>query len=98
MKFRPLHNIVVVEKLEKDKITAGGIHLVRQHQSRPLIGKVLAVGPGVYLEDKKKFVKTGVEVGDIIAYILSHEKTFKIEGEEVHCVKAEGILGVIRDS
>lgn len=93
-KLTPLHNLIVVEKEEDATTSSGGIHLPVPDKDKPCIGKVLSVGPGIYTEHGN-FVHAGVEVGDRIAYTMSHQKTFKIDNEEVTCVMASGVLGKV---
>lgn len=96
-KVKPLHNIVIVEKEKDPQYSAGGIKLPKVPKFFAMVGKVVAVGPGVTLDDGTKF-GCNVEVGDRIAYDITHQKTFDIGGEDVVMVKANGIFGKIPPS
>lgn len=93
MKLKPLHNIIVIEKIAKSETTPAGIVLIGTGDKTTRIGKVLAVGPGVF-DEKGKLRPCGVEIGDRIAYNKDHVKDFKIDGETVTCLQAAGILGI----
>lgn len=96
MNVRPLHNIVIIEKLSDEKYSPGGIKLIKEKKDQPRIGKVLKMGPGVY-DDEGKLVDCGVKVGDRVAYLRSHEKQFNVNDEIITCIMANGILGVLKD-
>lgn len=92
--LRPRNNIIIIEKEEDQNITKGGIHRARIDKKQASIGKVLAVGPGSY-DEEGVYRVCGVKVGDRIAYDLNFQKTFKLGLDDVICLKAEGIFGII---
>jgi chaperonin GroES len=96
-KIRPRQNAVLVEKVEDEKHSSGGIKLVREMEGKPRIGIVVAVGPGVLDEEGKRMVTCGVKAGDKIAWHRTYEKTFRIDNEDYIFVKANGILGIVPD-
>ena len=61
-KIKPLHNYIVIEKIDDKDISSGGIHLIRAPKNQPCIAKVLAVGPGVLDEEVRKTSTQGVRV------------------------------------
>lgn len=94
--FKPLNNVLVVERIQGSNVTKSGIHLPKDHPNKAYVGKVLAVGTGTYEDDGNHLVP-GVEVGQKIAYLRSHGKDFKIDGVVYHLVKANGVLGVVKE-
>ena len=93
-KLRPRNNIIVIEKEEDQNVTKGGIVRARIDKKQASIGKVLEVGPGSYDEDGV-YTVCGVEVGDRIAYDINFQKTVRLGIDEVVCLKAEGVFGIL---
>jgi chaperonin GroES len=94
MKFRPLHDRVLVKRLEAETKTAGGIILVEAAQEKPSEGKVIAIGSGVRGEDGK-FIALDVKVGDSILFGKWSGTEIKVDGEELLIMKESDIMGVI---
>ena len=94
VKLRPRNNILVIEKEEDQNVTKGGIVRPFIDKKQASIGKVLAVGPGS-LDDEGVHRTCGVKVGDRIAYDINFQKTFDVNNEDIVCIKAEGIFGII---
>jgi chaperonin GroES len=94
MKFRPLHDRVLVKRLEEDNKTAGGIIIPDTAKEKPSRGVVEAVGAGVAGEDGKKQA-LDVKVGDKVLFGKWSGTEVKIEGEERLIMKETDILGVI---
>lgn len=94
MNVRPLHNYLIIEKIDDVKVSEGGVQLVRADPLQPKTGKVLAIGPGV-LDDEDNLVTCGVEVGDIIAYLNPEAKTFEIDNEKFTMLRGGGVVGKI---
>jgi len=92
--LRPRNNILIIEKEQDQNVSRGGIIRARIDKKQASIGKVLAVGPGSYDADGVHHT-CGVNVGDRIAYDLNNQKTFRIDGKDVVCLKAEGIFGIL---
>jgi len=94
MKIRPLHDRVIVQRLEEEEKTKGGIIIPDTAKEKPQEGKVIAVGPGKILENGTK-IKLEVKVGDKILFGKYSGTEIKIEGEEFLMMREEDILGVI---
>ena len=94
MKFRPLHDRVVVKRLDSDSKSAGGIIIPDTAQEKPMEGKVIAVGPGVRGEDGK-MQKLDVKKGDRILFGKWSGTEVKIDGDDLLIMKESDIMGVI---
>ena len=94
MKFRPLHDRVVVRRLEEDTKTAGGIIIPDTAKEKPMQGEVIAVGPGARNE-KGEVVPPDVKAGDRVLFGKWSGTEVKIDGEELLIMKENDILGVI---
>jgi chaperonin GroES len=94
MKIRPLHDRVIVQRIEEEEKTKGGIIIPDTAKEKPQEGKVIAVGPGKILENGTK-VTLDVKVGDKILFGKYSGTEIKIEGEEYLMMREEDILGVI---
>ena len=94
MKFRPLHDRVLVESLESEEKTAGGIIIPDTAKEKPQEGKVIAVGPGAKSEDGK-ITPMDVKVGDHILFGKWSGTEVKIDGKEDSIMKESDIMGVI---
>ena len=94
MKIRPLHDRVVVKRLEEEKKSAGGIVIPDTAAEKPDQGEVVAVGNGKVLDDGK--LRTlEVKVGDKILFGKYSGQTVKVEGEELLVMREEDVMGVI---
>jgi chaperonin GroES len=94
MKFRPLHDRVVVRRVEEDTKTAGGIIIPDTAKEKPMQGEVIAVGPGARNE-KGEVVPPDVKPGDRVLFGKWSGTEVKIDGEELLIMKESDILGVI---
>ena len=94
MKFRPLHDRVVLKPLEAEEKTAGGIIIPDTAKEKPMQGEVIAVGPGARNE-KGEIVKLDVKVGDRVLFGKWSGTEVKIGGDELLIVKESDIMGVI---
>ena len=94
MKFRPLHDRVLVKRLEGDEKTKGGIIIPDTAKEKPSEGKVIAVGSGVRGEDGK-LVPLDVKKGDKIIFGKWSGTEVKIDGDELLIMKESDIMGVI---
>src|SRR3972149_3058139 len=94
MKFRPLHDRVVVKRLEEDTKTAGGIILPDTAKEKPMQGEVIAVGPGAR-DESGKLVPMGVKTGDRILFGKWSGTEVKMDGEDLVIMKESDIFGVI---
>ena len=94
MKIRPLHDRVIVKRLEEERTTASGIVIPDSATEKPDTGEILAVGTGKLLEDGKVRA-VDVKVGDKVLFGKYSGQTVKIEGEEVLVMREEDIMGVL---
>ena len=94
MKFRPLHDRVVVRRLEEDEKTAGGIIIPDTAKEKPMQGEVVAVGPGER-DEKGKVTPLDVKAGDQIIFGKWSGTEVRIDGEELLIMKESDIMGVI---
>ena len=94
MKFRPLHDRVLVRRIEEDTKTAGGIIIPDSAQEKPSQGEVVAVGPGAR-NDEGKVTALDVKVGDTVLFGKWSGSEVKIDGEELLIMKETDILGII---
>ena len=94
MKFRPLHDRVVIERIDPEAKTAGGIIIPDTAQEKPQQGKVIAVGPGGR-DEGGKLIPIDVKVGDRILFGKWSGSEVKIEGEEFIIMKESDVLGII---
>ena len=94
MKFRPLHDRVVVQRLESDQKTKGGIIIPDTAKEKPQEAKVIAVGPGAR-DDNGKIQPLEVKAGDRILFGKWSGTEVKIDGEDYLIMKESDILGII---
>ena len=93
MKFRPLHDRVLIKVLDSEEKTAGGIIIPDTAKEKPQEGKVVAVGPGKIADDGKR-IPTEVSVGDIVVYSKYAGTEYKVGTIEYLVVRDEDILFV----
>ena len=94
MKFRPLHDRVVIRRLEEDEKTAGGIIIPDSAKEKPMQGQVVAVGPGSRNE-KGEVVPLDVQAGDTVLFGKWSGTEVRIDGEDVLIMKESDVMGVI---
>jgi chaperonin GroES len=94
MKFRPLHDRVVVKRIEEATKSAGGIIIPDTAKEKPQEGKVVAVGPGAR-DETGKVTPLDVKAGDTILFGKWSGTEVKIDGEDLLIMKESDILGVI---
>jgi chaperonin GroES len=97
MKFRPLHDRVVVRRLSQEEKTAGGIIIPDTAQEKPMEGEVVSVGEGARNEEGR-LVPMGVKAGDHILFGKWSGTEVKIDGEELLIMKESDIMGIIEGS
>ena len=93
MKFRPLHDRVLIRVLDSEEKTSGGIIIPDTAKEKPQEGEVVAVGPGAKSEDGK-IVSMDVKVGDIVLFGKWSGTEIKIDGTEYSIMKESDILGI----
>ena len=94
MKFRPLHDRVVVRRLEAEENTAGGIIIPDTAKEKPMEGEVVAVGPGAR-DEAGKLVPLDVKSGDRILFGKWSGTEVKLDGEELLIMKESDIMGIV---
>jgi len=94
MAFRPLHDRILVRRLEADEKTSGGIIIPDTAKEKPQEGEVLAVGPGGR-DDSGKLVELDIRVGDRILFGKWSGTEIKIGGEELLIMKESDVMGVL---
>ncbi len=94
MNFRPLHDRVLVQPLDGDEKTAGGIIIPDTAKEKPSEGKVIAVGPGAKTEDGK-ILPMEVKVGDLVLFGKWSGTEVKIDGIEYSIMKESDIMGIM---
>ena len=94
MKFRPLHDRVVVRRLDSDEKTAGGIIIPDSAKEKPMEGKVIAVGPGARNE-KGDLIALDVKSGDTVLFGKWSGTEVKIDGEDLLIMKESDIMGIV---
>jgi len=94
MQFRPLHDRVVVRRIEAEEKTSGGIIIPDTAKEKPQEGEVVAVGPGAR-DDQGTLVELSVKAGDRILFGKWSGTEVKIDGEDLLIMKESDILGVI---
>ncbi|GGD85831.1 10 kDa chaperonin [Tsuneonella deserti] len=94
MAFRPLHDRVLVRRIEADSKTAGGIIIPDSAQEKPSEGEVISVGEGAYNEDGDR-IKPDVKAGDRVLFGKWSGTEVKIDGEDLLIMKESDILGIV---
>ena len=97
MKFRPLHDRVVVRRIEQDEKTAGGIIIPDTAKEKPMEGEIIAAGPGASNENGQ-LVPLDVKVGDRVLFGKWSGTEVKLDGEELMIMKESDIMGIIEGS
>ena len=96
MKFRPLHDRVLVRRLTAEEKTAGGIIIPDTAKEKPMEGEVVAVGPGAR-DESGKLQELDVKAGDRILFGKWSGTEVKIDGEELLIMKESDIMGIIEE-
>ncbi len=94
MKFRPLHDRVVVKRLDSETKTAGGIIIPDTAAEKPQQGEVVAVGPGIR-DESGKLIEIGVKAGNKVLFGKWSGTEVKIDGQELLIMKESDIMGVL---
>ena len=97
MKFRPLHDRVVVRRVDSEEKTAGGIIIPDTAKEKPMEGEVISVGPGARSEDGK-IHPLDVKAGDRVLFGKWSGTEVKLDGEELIVMKESDIMGIIEGS
>lgn len=94
MNIRPLHDRVIVKRLDSERTTASGIVIPEAAAEKPDQGEVIAVGPGKR-DDSGKLIAMDVKVGQRVLFGKYAGQAIKVEGKEVLVMREEDIMGVI---
>jgi chaperonin GroES len=94
MKFRPLHDRIVVKRIDAEAKSAGGIIIPDTAQEKPSQGQVIAVGPGGR-DEAGKLVPIDLEVGDRVLFGQWSGTEVKIDGEDLLIMKESDVMGVL---
>ena len=94
MKIRPLHDRVIVKRLEEERKTASGIVIPDSATEKPDQGEIIAIGKGKVLEDGT-VRQLDVKVGDRVLFGKYSGQTVKVDGEELLVMREEDIMGVV---
>src|ERR1700744_638768 len=95
MKFRPLHDRVVIRRIEGEDKTKGGIIIPDTVKEKPQEGEILAVGPGARDEKTGARIEPDVKVGDRILFGKWSGTEVKIDGEDLIIMKESDVLGIV---
>jgi chaperonin GroES len=95
MNIRPLHDRVIVKRVEAERTTASGIVIPDSAGEKPDQGEVLAIGPGKR-DDNGKQIALDVKVGDRVLFGKYAGQAVKVDGEEVLVMREEDIMGVLQ--
>ncbi|MBA4373687.1 MAG: hypothetical protein C0402_12610 [Thermodesulfovibrio sp.] len=104
MKITPLHDWVVIQVVDSDERTAGGLFIPEAAKEKPQWGIVESVGAGIYeaedkdAKDKKKFVPAALKPGDNVLYERYMAREFTVDHEKVVMVRESAVLGVLERS
>src|SRR3712207_1392217 len=97
MNFRPLHDRVLVRRVEAEERTAGGIIIPDTAKEKPQEGEVIAVGPGI-LNERGELRPLDVKAGDRILFGKWSGTEVRLEGEELLIMKESDIMGILEDA
>lgn len=94
MKFRPLHDRVVVERLEAEEKTASGIIIPDSAQEKPMQGKIVAAGSGAR-DETRKIQPLDVKEGDVVLFGKWSGTEVKLDGKDLLIMKESDIMGIM---
>ena len=94
MKIRPLHDRVIVKRMEEERKTASGIVIPDTATEKPDQGEVVAVGPGKR-DDSGKLIAMDLKIGDRVLFGKYSGQTVKVDGEELLVMREEDVMGVV---
>jgi chaperonin GroES len=97
MKIRPLHDRVIVKRIDEERKSAGGIVIPDTAAEKPDQGEIVAVGKGKKTDDGK-LIALDVKVGDRVLFGKYSGQTVKVKGDELLVMREEDIMGVIEGS
>ena len=95
MKIKPLHNHIVIKQQDETETMYGNIVVPDLGKEKPLMGEVVAVGPGAYSVTGEAFLKTTIEVGTTVVFPAFGGTKMTIEGEEFVVMKENDLLAIL---
>ena len=97
MKVIPLHNNVVIKQQDETETMYGNIIVPDAGKEKPLMGEVVAVGPGTYSVTGEKFLETTIKVGQLVAFPSFGGQRITVKGEEYVVCKETDLIAVLED-
>jgi len=97
LKLRPLADRLVVEPMEQEERTAGGLYIPETAKEKPQQGKVLAVGPGAFKEGSSERIPVDVKKGEKVLFAKYAGSDIKVDGSELKILRESDILAVIEE-
>jgi chaperonin GroES len=97
MTLKPLGDRVVVEPIEQEEITAGGIVLPETAKEKPQRGTVIAAGPGAR-DDEGKHIALDVQAGDVVLFAKYAGTEFKVDGKKLLILRENDLLAIVTDN
>lgn len=94
MKLRPLHDRVIVKRIEEERKTSGGIVIPDTATEKPSQGEIMAVGPGK-TDENGKLIPIGVKAGDKILFGKYSGTEFKMDGDDLLHMREDDIIGIV---
>ena len=94
MKIRPLHDRVIVKRLEEERKSAGGIVIPDTAAEKPSQGEIVFAGPGK-TDDNGKLIPMGVKIGDKILFGKYSGQEFKLDGQDLLHMREDDIIGIV---
>ncbi|MDR2173980.1 MAG: co-chaperone GroES [Burkholderiales bacterium] len=94
MKLRPLHDRIIVKRVEEERKTAGGIVIPDTAAEKPSMGEVVAVGPGK-TDDDGDTIKMSVKVGDKVLFGKYSGQEFKMDGQDYLHMREDDVIGIV---
>ena len=94
MKLLPLHDRIIVKRLEEERKTAGGIVIPDTAAEKPSMGEVISAGPGK-TDDSGKLVPMGVKTGDKILFGKYSGQEFKLESQDLLHMREDDVIGIV---
>ena len=94
MTLRPLHDRIIVRRLEEERKSSGGIVIPDTAAEKPSMGEVIAAGPGK-TDDNGKLLAMGVKVGDKILFGKYSGQEFKLDGKDLLHMREDDVIGIV---
>ncbi len=94
MKLRPLHDRVIVKRIEEERKTSGGIVIPDTATEKPSQGEIIAAGPGK-TDENGKLIPIGVKAGDKILFGKYSGTEFKLDGDDLLHMREDDIIGIV---